>query len=175
MDRGASFASPTLVYLLTALKEEFKRLVETCKMDKVKLPSRKEVDKRYAEMQELIAKPVTEVYSCYDPLSSSLTHRQRDVNEMIMRNLQRKRLLALQSQLNSLPYRLPEAPEDEDGLKVSEAEIKRESEDEPSVGWLVDPSARVGTMPGFIESATTISRSGFLFQFPLLARLICAT
>jgi RNA polymerase-associated protein RTF1 len=42
-------------------QDEFKRLVDTCANEKVPLPSRKEVDERFNEMQDLITKPVTEV------------------------------------------------------------------------------------------------------------------
>ncbi|KAJ7140581.1 hypothetical protein C8R43DRAFT_1201123 [Mycena crocata] len=40
--------------------DEFKRLQDTCKDEKVLLPSRKEVDERFSEMQVLIFKPITE-------------------------------------------------------------------------------------------------------------------
>ncbi|KAJ7165141.1 hypothetical protein C8R46DRAFT_1098266 [Mycena filopes] len=40
--------------------DEFKRLMDTYKQEELALPTRREVDERYAEMQELIKKPVTE-------------------------------------------------------------------------------------------------------------------
>ncbi|KAJ7076500.1 plus-3-domain-containing protein [Mycena belliarum] len=52
--------------------QEFDRLVGTHATEKVPMPTRKEVDERYAEMQELIAKPITET----------------DISEMIARKRQ---------------------------------------------------------------------------------------
>ncbi|KAJ6449901.1 hypothetical protein C8R45DRAFT_1044297 [Mycena sanguinolenta] len=41
-------------------QDEFKRMMDTCATEKVQLPSRKEVDNRFNEMQDLITKPVTD-------------------------------------------------------------------------------------------------------------------
>ncbi|KAJ6481888.1 hypothetical protein C8R45DRAFT_1003367 [Mycena sanguinolenta] len=41
-------------------QDEFKRMMDTCATEKVQLPSRKEVDDRFNEMQDLITKPITD-------------------------------------------------------------------------------------------------------------------
>ncbi|KAJ7085956.1 hypothetical protein C8R44DRAFT_752767 [Mycena epipterygia] len=51
---------------------EFKRLVDTCATQRVPMPTRKDVDERFAEMQELITRLVTEI----------------DINDMVTRRYQ---------------------------------------------------------------------------------------
>ncbi|KAJ7726954.1 hypothetical protein B0H16DRAFT_1471202 [Mycena metata] len=45
---------------LTYTQQEFERLVDTCAKDGVSLPTRREVDERYAEMQKWTKRVVTE-------------------------------------------------------------------------------------------------------------------
>ncbi|KAF8185068.1 hypothetical protein K438DRAFT_2020285 [Mycena galopus ATCC 62051] len=53
-------------------QEEFKRMIDTCATEKVLLPTPKEVNERYGEMQDLIAKVVTD-----DDISAMLARKRQ--------------------------------------------------------------------------------------------------
>ncbi|KAJ7216181.1 hypothetical protein B0H12DRAFT_344116 [Mycena haematopus] len=53
-------------------QDEFKRMMDTCANEKIPLPSRKEVDDRFNEMQDLIAKHVTD-----DDISAMLARKRQ--------------------------------------------------------------------------------------------------
>ncbi|KAJ7173056.1 plus-3-domain-containing protein [Mycena crocata] len=178
--------------------DEFKRLQDTCKDEGVSLPSRKEVDERFSEMQELISKPITET----------------DINTMIARKRQlasqgtsggslsvaeRSRLIAqrtlaqrrqdydemreIDEQLAKMgesgpPTPAEDAPRDRLALvnernrkanmeavrraEVAEAERKRRERKnrDNNIPTVIDPSARLRTIPRLFESATPTSRPG---------------
>lgn len=47
--------------LLTLLQKEFDRLIKVCAAEEVKLPTKRDLEKKIAQMNRLIAQPVTEV------------------------------------------------------------------------------------------------------------------
>lgn len=49
--------------LLTFLQKEFERLVRVCAKEEVKLPTKRELEKKRAQLDRLVAQPVTEVCS----------------------------------------------------------------------------------------------------------------
>ncbi|KAJ7628733.1 hypothetical protein FB45DRAFT_919125 [Roridomyces roridus] len=175
-------------------EDEFERLKKTCAMDKVDLPTRKEVDERSDEINELRNKQVTEA----------------DINEMIqarkraqtngtpgpMSVAERSRLIAQRTlaqrrqdyeevrQIDEQLAKLGDAPGEEkekdvlaDRLaavnarnrkanqeavrraEMLEAERKRrERRGGASTSKVVDPSARLRTVPRLFESMTPTSR-----------------
>ncbi|KAJ6562484.1 hypothetical protein B0H19DRAFT_1144701 [Mycena capillaripes] len=176
--------------------DEFKRLVDTCATEKIPLPSRKEVDERFNEMQDLIAKPVTE-----DDITAMIARkRQLATNGGASTPLsvaERSRLIAqrtlaqrrqdydevrqIEEQLAKLTESGPATPAGDELVdrlalvnernrkanmeavrraEILEAERKRRerknrSENIPTV---IDPSARLRTIPRLFESATPTSR-----------------
>ncbi|KAJ7488315.1 hypothetical protein FB451DRAFT_1529600 [Mycena latifolia] len=159
---------------------ELNRLVGTYTNEKVPIPSRKDVDDRYAEMQELITKPITDV--C--PLAGMLARKRQLAGQGTAAPLgvaERSRLIAqrrhdydavgaIDAQLATLPEAAPAAEAPEDCLarvnernckanleavrraEVLEAERKRRERKSRVDGApaVVDPSAR----PGMLNPAT---------------------
>lgn len=60
---------PRAHFVRLATQDEFKRMVDTCANEKVPVPTRKEVDERFGEMQDLIGKVITEVGRLHLPPS----------------------------------------------------------------------------------------------------------
>ncbi|KAJ7481834.1 hypothetical protein FB451DRAFT_1556023 [Mycena latifolia] len=174
--------------------DEFNRLVGTHTNEKVPMPSRKDVDDRYAEMQELIAKPITDM-----DISDMLARKRQLAGQGTAAPLgvaERSRLIAqrtlaqrrhdydevgaIDAQLATLSEATPAAEAPEDRLarvnernrkanleavrraEVLEAERKRRERKNRVDGApaVVDPSARLRTVPRLFESATPTSRPG---------------
>jgi len=178
--------------------EEFKRLVDTYAAQKISLPSRKEVDERQQEMQELISKPVTEAdisemiqtrkrqfaaQGTPGPMSvaersrltaqRTLAQRRQDYDEVRQIDEQ----LAKLGELGGTPTPAEDAPADRLALvnernrkanqeavrraEMLEAERKRrerKNRGENGAPVVIDPSARLRTIPRLFESATPTSR-----------------
>ncbi|KAJ7768669.1 plus-3-domain-containing protein [Mycena maculata] len=177
-------------------EDEFKRLVDTCAAQKVPLPSRKEVDERFNDMQELIAKPVTEsdisdMISARKALATApttmsvaersrliaartLAQRRQDYTEVSeidaklaaiapsAEAVEKEKEDRLEDRLARVNERNRkanmEAVRRAEGL---EAERKRRERREKANGresFVLDPSARLRTVPRLFESATPTSR-----------------
>ncbi|KAJ7918134.1 hypothetical protein B0H13DRAFT_1993489 [Mycena leptocephala] len=180
-------------------QDEFKRLVDTCANEKVPLPSRKEVDERFNEMQDLITKPVTE-----DDVSAMIARKRQlaaNGSSTSLSVAERSRLTAqrtlaerrhdyeemrqIEEQLSKLTeggsgVATPAEEEPADRLtrvnernrkanmeavrkaELLEAERKRRERKMRGEGGdalrVIDPSARLKTVPRLFESATPTSR-----------------
>ncbi|KAJ7443925.1 hypothetical protein B0H11DRAFT_2090227 [Mycena galericulata] len=177
--------------------EEFKRLTDTYAAQKIPLPTRKEVDERHQEMQELIAKQVTEA-----DISEMISVRKRqlaaqgDMGATTMSVAERSRLTAARTlaqrrqdydevraidlQLGAAPAPAEDLPADRLALvnernrranaeavrraEMAEAERKKRERERRHRGEgggelkVIDPSARLRTVPRLFESATPTSR-----------------
>ncbi|KAJ7121057.1 hypothetical protein C8R44DRAFT_787296 [Mycena epipterygia] len=184
--------------------DEFKRLADTCKGEKIELPTRKDVDERYKEMQELIARPITET-DITDMIARkkqlatptggpaplgvaersrlqaqrTLAQRRQDYAEVAVIDAQ----LAAASLLSSSGADGEKGRrEDEDDplarvnqrnrranmeavrrAEILDAERKRRERKlgtDAGANGVVDPSARLRTVPRLFESKTPTSRPG---------------
>ncbi|KAJ6591299.1 hypothetical protein DFH09DRAFT_1306925 [Mycena vulgaris] len=175
-------------------EDEFKRLVGTHANEQVPMPTRKEVDDRYADMQELIAKPVTEsdvsemiaarrrLAAQGTPTSLSVVERSR---LMAQRTLAQRRqdydeVRTIDAVLATQPeVPVEDAPEDRlakvnernrkanmeavrraEVLEADRKRRERRNRGEGGAPAVIDPSARLRTIPRLFESATPTSRPG---------------
>ncbi|KAJ6491441.1 hypothetical protein C8R47DRAFT_1122779 [Mycena vitilis] len=176
--------------------DEFKRLVDTCANEQIPLPTRKEVDERFAEMQDLITKPITEGDitamiarkrqaasngSGSHPLSVAERSRLIAQRTLAQRRQDYDEVQQIDEQLAKLAESGPPTPaEDEPADRlarvnernrkanmeaVRRAELldaerrRRERKDRAlNIPTVIDPSARLRTVPRLFESATPTSR-----------------
>ena len=51
---------------VSGVQKEFERLQKACETDKVKLPTKRQIEKKAAHLQKLADQPMTEVRPCLD-------------------------------------------------------------------------------------------------------------
>ncbi|KAJ7893731.1 hypothetical protein B0H14DRAFT_3081358 [Mycena olivaceomarginata] len=182
-------------------QDEFKRMVDTCANEKIPVPTRKEVDERFGEMQDLIAKVITEddvsamiarkrlaggsSAGAATPVLSvaersrlnaqrTLAQRRQDYDEVREIDAQLAAAAAAASlsgakapgeeELQDRLARVNERNRKANAESIRKAEMleaerkKRERKSMREGGGVIDPSARLRTVPRLWESATPTSR-----------------
>ncbi|KAJ7321975.1 hypothetical protein DFH08DRAFT_889034 [Mycena albidolilacea] len=185
-------------------QDEFKRMVDTCANEKIPVPTRKEVDERFGEMQDLIGKVITEddvsamiarkrlastaggsgsgtatpVLSVAERsrlnAQRTLAQRRQDYDEVREIDAQLAAAAAAASlsaakttgeeELQDRLARVNERNRKANAESIRKAEMleaerkKRERKSMREGGGVIDPSARLRTVPRLWESATPTSR-----------------